>query len=553
MIDAGSARPVVQPKGVVYTRGWVVDLILDLVGYRIDRDLASLHAVEPSAGEGAFLVAMVKRLMTSLRAHGRPLEDASEAITAFELDAGAGERVVENVTGVLVERGVNVETASRLARGWVRVGDYLLDAPEAPKADVVVGNPPYIRYDDVPPDVLARYRAAYTTMVGRGDIYIGFMEAAIRSLKPDGVVSFICADRWMRSAYGVELRRLIAASCSVDVVIEMHNAPAFEDDVSAYPAVVVIRRASQGDVLMASAGATAGEVPVGSSLADALVASADGGMPPRGITATRMKGWFKGAAPWPTATPRKLDLLQHLESGFTPLEDPMTGTRIGIGIATGADRIYVTTNEALVESDRLLPLAMAADTRTGAIVWSGHFLVNPWTASGDLVDLNSFPRLRSYFQEHRAEIERRTISRRHREGWYRTIDKVNGALLPRPKLYFPDMKMTSNPVLDRGVTYPHHNLYFLTSEHWDLEVLGGLLLSNIAQLFIEAYCVRMRGGTLRFQAQYLRRIHVPAPESIRDDVAERLRVAFAERDAAAATAAAIDAYEIPEFAGEFGC
>jgi adenine-specific DNA-methyltransferase len=30
-------------------------------------------------------------------------------------------------------------------------------------------------------------------------------------------------------------------------------------------------------------------------------------------------------------------------------------------------------------------------------------------------------------------------------------------------------------VLDRGETYPHHNLYFIESDTWDLEVLGGLL------------------------------------------------------------------------------
>ena len=105
--------------------------------------------------------------------------------------------------------------------------------------------------------------------------------------------------------------------------------------------------------------------------------------------------------------------------------------------------------------------------------------------------------------------------------WYRTIDRVNHDLTGQPKLYFPDMKLTSNPVLDRGETYPHHNLYYLTSQAWDLEVLGGLLLSRVAQLFIEAYCVKMRGGTLRFQAQYLRRIRVPDPASLSEDVRER--------------------------------
>ncbi len=37
--------------GEVFTRRWVVDLILDLVGYTDDRDLASLKALEPACGE----------------------------------------------------------------------------------------------------------------------------------------------------------------------------------------------------------------------------------------------------------------------------------------------------------------------------------------------------------------------------------------------------------------------------------------------------------------------------------------------------------------------
>ena len=57
---------------------------------------------------------------------------------------------------------------------------------------------------------------------------------------------------------------------------------------------------------------------------------------------------------------------------------------------------------------------------------------------------------------------KRNIARRHHEHWYRTIDRVKHELLREAKLYFPDMKMRANPVLDRGETYPHHNLYYVT-------------------------------------------------------------------------------------------
>jgi adenine-specific DNA-methyltransferase len=169
------------------------------------------------------------------------------------------------------------------------------------------------------------------------------------------------------------------------------------------------------------------------------------------------------------------------------------------------------------------------------------------------VELGDFPRLCAYLQGRRKELQGRNIAERRPEEWYRTIDKVHHGLTTQAKLYFPDMKLTSNPVLDRGETYPHHNLYFLTSEVWDLEVLGGLLLSRVAQLFIEAYCVKMRGGTLRFQAQYLRRIRVPDPASLSEGVRDRLRHAFRDRDADAATTAAIEVYDIADMAGAVSC
>ena len=44
-----------EAKGVVYTKRWVVELLLDLAGYRAENNLVDALAVEPAAGDGAFL------------------------------------------------------------------------------------------------------------------------------------------------------------------------------------------------------------------------------------------------------------------------------------------------------------------------------------------------------------------------------------------------------------------------------------------------------------------------------------------------------------------
>jgi adenine-specific DNA-methyltransferase len=542
-----------EPKGVVYTKPWVVDLILDLAGYRAEQDLAARYVVEPSAGEGAFFGPIVRRLLASIRQHGRSLADARSALHAYELDEESAAQAIALATKELEEWGASSADAEAIARSWVTVGDYLLESRRDRKTDLVVGNPPYIRYDDLSEHAYSIYRRLYPTMIGRCDIYVGFIEAGLRQLAPGGALAFICADRWMRSAYGAELRHLIAKLYGLEVMIEMHDAPAFETDVAAYPAVVVIRRAAQGPAIVASAGRAAGPSPEG-SLADAIVDLADNRIEHvPGFSAVRVDRWFSGTDPWPSLEPHWLELLQHLEERFDPLEDARTGTKVGIGVATGADAVFVTTDDSVAEPERLLPLAMVADTKTGSLEWSGHYLVDPWNPKGGLVDLDVYPRLRAYFEWRRPELVRRHVAKRQSRAWYRTIDRVNHELTGRHKLYFPDMKVMSNPTLDRGETYPHHNLYYLISDGWDLEVLGGLLLSRVAQLFIEAYCVKMRGGTLRFQAQYLRRIRVPDPASLSEDVQERLMEAFRSRDAHAATLASIEAYGIEDVWGALPC
>ena len=78
-------------------------------------------------------------------------------------------------------------------------------------------------------------------MGGRADIFVGFYEQGLHSLKVGGRLAYICADRWMRNAYGKALRGLVATDYAVEAAITMHDVDAFEEQVAAYPAITVIR------------------------------------------------------------------------------------------------------------------------------------------------------------------------------------------------------------------------------------------------------------------------------------------------------------------------
>lgn len=531
--------------GEVFTRRWVVDLILDLLGYTADKDLCEVRLVEPACGAGSFLVAIASRISASCRAHNRPITDSLSAVRALDL---LGRNVLRSRAAIeaqLVADGWSAEESRKVARAWVEQGDYLLQADVDHRADYVIGNPPYIRLEDVPDARMTAYRQACTTMGGRADIYIGFYEVALRSLTPGGRLGFICADRWMRNQYGRRLRQMVSSRFSMDVALIMHDVDAFDDQVSAYPAITIISNQAQGSAVAADTTREFGSTQArdftswyAQECAESITTTA--------FQAARMPHWFPDEDSWPAASPARLAVLELLTERFRLLEDDKTGTRVGIGIATGADKVFLTADKELVEGDRLLRMAMVRDTTSGTLDWHGTYLVNPWTAEGRLVDLAAFPRLASYFEEHGAALRKRYVATKQPDRWYKTIDKVDHHLTGRTKLLFPDMKLSIHPVLDEGGLYPHHNLYFIVSEAWDMRVLGGLLLSKVAEAFVEAYAVKMRGGTIRFQAQYLRKIRVPDPQAISESDQVALREAFDKRDVQAATEAALRVYGIAE-------
>lgn len=528
--------------GEVFTRRWVVETMLDLVGYTPDRDLTRMRLIEPSIGSGAFIVPVVERLLASATRLEATADDLRDCLFGMDLQAVHVATCRSMVASMLREHGFTTHDAEALTINWLHEGDFLLN--EVPEdADFVVGNPPYIRTEDLDNSLEAAYRTRWTTMRGRADIYVGFYERGLALLRPEGRLSYICADRWMHNSYGKALRRLVYQRYAVETVWQMHDVDAFEAEVSAYPAITVIANAPQRDASFIDTTQSFNE----SSAHEALLFVQGREETERGTgwEGVRLPSWFETDDFWPAGSPGIIKLLERIQERFPTLEADGT-TRISIGVATGNDKAYLISVNTLadVEPDRLLPLVMADDIRQGVLKPPSMQLLNPWDEYGNLIDLADYPRFARALEE-RPAIRQRYIAKKNPDKWHRTIDKVYPGLAERPKLLLQDMKAQITPVFEPGGLYPHHNLYYIVSETWDLEVLGGLLLSSIAESFVTAYGVKMRGGTLRFQAQYLRKIAVPRPDELTEDVSERLRAAFRAGDRVAANLAAEDAYGLP--------
>lgn len=539
MTTASVLSATAKSRGEVFTRRWVVELMLDLVEYTPGRDLASLTVVEPAVGSGAFWRVLLERLTTAPRAAGR-WEGLHNALRGYDIEQANVDHCRALTVTHLVASGCPLGTAHALAENWLRCEDFLLATRDL-RADLVVGNPPYIRIEELAPQLLREYRRVAPTMGGRADIFVGFYEHGLDLLKPGGKLAFICADRWMRNAYGRALRAKVIDGFSVDDVIVMHDTDAFESDVSAYPAITVISRKPQGTASIAKA-----RENFGADQASAYMQwryRAETRLVTDEVEAAVLPSWHETAEVWPDASPAVIAWLERLEETVPLLEDASTGTRLGIGIATGADRIYIRSGDIDVEPDRLMPMVTPDAIRSGEFRFTGEHLVSPWAPDG-LVDLTDYPRLARYYAHNSQQLRGRSVAKRSGPHWYRTIDRQNFALLQREMLVMQDMKAQASPVRVPSGFVPHHNLYWIVSNTWDLDALGGLLLSKVVEKQVEAYCVKMRGGTLRFQAQVLRKVRIPRIDDIDPATLADLAAAFRNRDRERATSAALRAFDL---------
>lgn len=527
-----------EDRGAIFTRRAVVDFMLDLIGYTADQPLYDRSILEPSFGGGDFLVPIIERLLASRAraiAQGIQVRALNENVRAVELHAQSFDATQALVVNMLVNAGERLKEAEKTTRAWLIHGDFLLTAmPE--RFDYVVGNPPYVRQELIPVPLLNEYRRRFMTLYDRADLYIPFIERSLELLSEEGKLCFICSDRWMKNKYGGPLRALIARHYHLRSHIDMVDADAFHSEVSAYPAITVIAQGESGPTRVAPRPALDK-----AHLADlALALRSEANASP---LFAELKNVVDGSNPWILDSVGRIELVRRLESEFPKIEE--AGCKVGIGVATGADKVFIGKFDELdVENDRKVRLAMGKDLATGRVEWRGYGVVNPFTDAGPLVNLDDFPRLKAYFELHRERLEARHVAKKSSGSWYRTIDRITPSLAGKQKLLIPDIRGEAQVVFDDGTLYPHHNLYFVLSEDWDLRALQAVLLSNVAKLFVETYSTKMRGGYLRFQAQYLRRIRIPRWETVSAEVRERLVAAASALDFKACDDAAAELYSL---------
>lgn len=99
--------------------------------------------------------------------------------------------------------------------------------PEDEKFDTVIGNPPYVRYQDIAPSTRTLLRR--DGFDGRSNLYLFFIEKCVRHLRPGGELIFITPRDFLKSTSARALNRWLHQRGTITHAIELGDARVFAD------------------------------------------------------------------------------------------------------------------------------------------------------------------------------------------------------------------------------------------------------------------------------------------------------------------------------------
>lgn len=171
---AGAASREVATFGQVFTPPAVVDAMLALVANRG-------RCLEPACGDGAFLA---------------------------RLPPGT----------------LGIEIDPRHAPPGARVMDFFA-LPASERFATIIGNPPYVRYQDIAPATRARLSAEHFD--GRSNLYLFFIEKCLRHLDAGGELVFITPRDFLAATSAQRLNRVLFAAGTITDFIDLGDLRVF--------------------------------------------------------------------------------------------------------------------------------------------------------------------------------------------------------------------------------------------------------------------------------------------------------------------------------------
>ena len=183
--------------GQVFTPEWIVKLMIK------DIDFKNENILEPSCGDGAFLIEIVKVILSDKSlSNNEKIHILENQITAFEIDSNWHKICLKNLNNLTKSYGIkNVK--------WNILCEDTLKHVFTEKYTYIIGNPPYIRLHNLSPEYREYLKNNFKFCKGTTDMYLAFYEKCIGLLAENGTLSFITPNSFLRNVGFKDFRNYI--------------------------------------------------------------------------------------------------------------------------------------------------------------------------------------------------------------------------------------------------------------------------------------------------------------------------------------------------------
>lgn len=202
--------------GQVFTPTDIVCEMLDKIEFT-KRNVFTYKIMEPSFGDGAFLLQIIERIIQYGRLVGFDDENILNTILnnvyGIEKDTVYYNKGIENIRRLLTIEGIeykgnfpNLHNADTLQK-FQEFEDTF---------DIVIGNPPYVRIHNIEnPDIVKKLSFSGDGMT---DLYMAFFDLGLKMLNKTGKLCFITPNSYFNSSAGKTMRKyFIENTLLVDV------------------------------------------------------------------------------------------------------------------------------------------------------------------------------------------------------------------------------------------------------------------------------------------------------------------------------------------------
>ncbi|MFE7721179.1 Eco57I restriction-modification methylase domain-containing protein [Nocardia rhizosphaerihabitans] len=178
-----------------------------------------LRVLDPACGDGELLLAV----------HREVAPDVTVRLTGYDLDRRAVGETVERAAAA----GIEIDC---------RAGDFLAASARIADGsfDLVISNPPYVRTQQLGGST-AQLLSKQFGLRGRIDLTHPFVAIAPRLLAADGVLGLLCANRFLTTRAGANLRRILTSELHPAELYDLGDTKLFAAAV--LPAITVATRA----------------------------------------------------------------------------------------------------------------------------------------------------------------------------------------------------------------------------------------------------------------------------------------------------------------------